>query len=408
MFNIVYFMSNSIFKRFKKKEEPVIEEQHSIWEDRIFWISTLQKIAYPVLNSLSNGSLKKKMPLESNSPENKKFVYLEAFARIFNGIAPWLELGPDTSDEGQLRVKYINMTLKAIRNAVDPNGNDHIFIIEPKQSLVEVALFAQGLLRAKNQVWLNLPMGVQAKITEELKKTRVIAPYENHWLLYTAMIEAALLEFTGECDKERLSYGVQKFRDEYYLGDAVYCDGNSFESNYFNSMFIHPMLNDILGVMRKYGLSDGEFLDIQLMRSSRLSAQLERIISPEGTYPIVGNAISYRCGVFHLLSQATLLKILPRNIDPAQVRSALTKVLMRQFGGNQNFNSGWLTIGLNGHQSSISEKNITNGNIYLCCSIFLPLGLDINDDFWISPAAEWSSVKAWNGSQIQPDQSIDF
>ena len=84
MFNIVYFMSNSIFKRFKKKEEPVIEEQHSIWEDRIFWISTLQKIAYPVLNSLSNGSLKKKMPLESNSPDNKKFVYLEAFARIFN------------------------------------------------------------------------------------------------------------------------------------------------------------------------------------------------------------------------------------------------------------------------------------------------------------------------------------
>ena len=401
-------MSNSIFKRFRKKEEPIIEEQPSIWADRIFWVSTLQKIAYPVLSNLANGSLKKKMPIESNNPENNKFVYLEAFSRVFNGISSWLELGPDGSEEGELRAKYINMTLKAIRNAVNPNSNDHIFIIEPKQSLVEVALFAQGLLRAKNQIWLNLPMDVQAKIAQELKKTRVIAPYENHWLLYTAMIEAALLEFTGECDKERLSYGIHKFRDEYYLGDAIYSDGNSFESNYFNSMFIHPMLNDILGVMRKYGLSDGEFLDIQLMRSSRLSAQLERTISPEGTYPVVGNAISYRCGVFHLLSQAALLKILPRNINPAQVRSALTKVLMRQFAGEQNFNSGWLVIGLNGPQSSISEKNITNGNIYLCCSIFLALGLETEDEFWKSPAAEWSSVRAWNGAQAQADQSINF
>lgn len=408
MFNILHIMSNSIFKRFRKKEEPIVEEQPPIWEDRVFWISTLQKIAYPVLNNLANGSLKKKMPIQSNNPGNNKFVYLEAFARTFNGISSWLELGPGSSEEGQLRAKYINMTLKAIRNAVNPNSNDHIFIIEPKQSLVEVALFAQGLLRAKNQIWLNLPMDVQAKIAEELKKTRVIAPYENHWLLYTAMIEAALLEFTGECDKERLSYGIHKFRDEYYLGDAIYCDGNSFESNYFNSMFIHPMLNDILSVMRKYGLSEGEFLDIQLMRSSRLSAQLERVISPEGTYPIVGNAISYRCGVFHLLSQAALLKLLPKNINPAQVRAALTKVLMRQFAGEQNFNSGWLVIGLNGPQSSISEKNITNGNIYLCCSIFLALGLDRDEEFWRAPDAEWSSVKAWNGGHAQADQSINF
>ena len=151
------------------------------------------------------------------------------------------------------------------------------------------------------------------------------------------MIEATLLEFTGECDKERLTYGVRKFRDELYIGDAIYSDGEDFEVSFYNSLFIHPMLNDILAVMRKYSLQDGEFLDVQLMRSSRLSSQLERLISPEGTYPLLGKSLSYRCGVFHLLSQASLLKILPRNISPAQVRSALTKVLKRLFDGNQNF-----------------------------------------------------------------------
>ena len=403
-------MSNSFLKRFKKQEEaPIIEEKPPIWEDRIFWVSTLQKIAFPVINNLARGSLRKVMPFESNSSDGQEFSYLGSFARVFNGIAPWLELGADNSDEGQIRKKYIVLTIEAIKNAVNPNNNDYIFVVEPKQSLVEVALFAQGLLRSKNQIWLNLPMDVQARLIRELKNTRIIAPYENHWLLFTAMIEAALLEFTGECDKERLTYGVAKFRDEFYMGDAIYSDGEDYEAGYFNSLVIHPMLNDILAVMRKYELSDGEFLDVQYMRSSRLASQLERVISPEGTYPLLGKSLAYRCGVFHLLAQASLLKILPRNINPAQVRSALTQVLKKQFYNNQNFDTGgWLICGLNGSQKEMCEKNINTGTIYACCAIFLPLGLSPTDTFWNTPFAEWSSLKAWNGHQIQFDQSINF
>lgn len=252
-------------------------------------------------------------------------------------------------------------------------------------------------------------MHIQARIIRELKNTRIIAPYENHWLLYTAMIEATLLEFTGECDKERLVYGVHKFRDEFYVGDAIYSDGEDYEVGYYNSLIIHPMLNDILTVMRKYGLQDGEFLDIQLMRSSRLASQLERVISPEGTYPLLGKSLSYRCGIFHLLSQASLLKILPRNINPTQVRAALTKVLKVQFEDNNNFNpDGWLIAGLNGSQTDICEDNVNTGSLYTCCAVFLPLGLPYNDPFWTSKSTEWSTLKAWKGQQIEQDQPINF
>jgi hypothetical protein len=404
-------MSNSFFKRFKKEEEPtvIMEEKAPILEDRLYWISVLKKIAYPVLNNLASSSLRKNMPYESKSNDGQKFAYLEAFARVFNGIAPWLELGPDSSSEGRTRQKYINLTINSIKNAVSTNSNDYIFVVEPKQSLVDVALFAQGLLRAKNQIWLSLPMDVQARIIRELKNTRIIAPYENHWLLFTSMIEAALLEFTGECDKERLIYPISKFRDDFYLGDGIYSDGDDFESNYYNSLVIHPMLNDILVVMRKYGLQDGEFLDVQLMRSSRLASQLERTISPDGTYPLVGKSLAYRCGVFHLLSQAALLKILPRNIPPAQVRCALTEVIKKQFNGNQNFNTeGWLICGLNASQIDLCEDNIDTGSLYACCAVFLALGLKANDVFWTAPYEEWTSVKAWKGLKIQPDQQINF
>ena len=59
MSNKILFMSNSFFNRFKKEEEPpIMEEKPPVWEDRIFWVSTLQKIAYPVISNLSKGSLR--------------------------------------------------------------------------------------------------------------------------------------------------------------------------------------------------------------------------------------------------------------------------------------------------------------------------------------------------------------
>ena len=105
---------SKFFGRLKKSEGvPIVAEQPPIWEDRILWIQILQKITFPVLDNLRKDSLKKNMVLESKTAEGQKFAYLEAFARVFNGIAPWLELGPDESEEGRLREKYIDMTIKA-------------------------------------------------------------------------------------------------------------------------------------------------------------------------------------------------------------------------------------------------------------------------------------------------------
>ena len=77
--------------------------------------------------------------------------------------------------------------------------------------------------------------------------------------------------------------------------------------------------------------------------------------------------------------------------------------------GHQNFdNDGWLTIGLNGRQAEIAENDINTGSLYGCCAIFLPLGLSFNDSFWVGPFEEWTTLKAWNGNLVEPDQSIDF
>ena len=90
----------------------------------------------------------------------------------------------------------------------------------------------------------------QKRMITELKRSRGIKPGENNWLLFASMVEAALLEFTGECDMDRLTYGVKKFRDEWYKGDALYGDGPAFHMDYYNSFVIHPMLTDVLLTMK--------------------------------------------------------------------------------------------------------------------------------------------------------------
>src|SRR5258708_37530612 len=73
-------------------------------KERQYLVATLTRIADPVLQALSRGELHKKMPVEAiNAEQRRTSTHLEAFGRLLAGMAPWLELGPDDSPEGQLR-----------------------------------------------------------------------------------------------------------------------------------------------------------------------------------------------------------------------------------------------------------------------------------------------------------------
>jgi len=384
--------------------------QSSEYQDRQYWIETMTKIANPVLINMSQGTLRKNMPTETLSvdPLRKQVCYLEAFGRTVNGIAPWLELGPDNSREGKLRMHYIDMVVKGIKNAVNPKSTDYlIFDGRHFQPLVDTAFLCQGLLRAPKQLWGNLDINTKNSLVTELKKSRVIKPKESNWLLFASMVEATLLEFTNECDSDRLFYGVNRFLNNWYKGDAWYGDGKELHLDYYNSLVIHPMLTDILKIIKKHNLKYSEFLEIQINRQKRLSAQLEKLISPEATYPVIGRSITYRFGVFHALAQSSLYGILPKDISVSQVRSALTAIMKRQLSDPNNFDeNGWLRIGFNGSQIQMSEDYINTGSLYMCTAVFLPLGLPENNPFWTDPYSEWTNLKAWKGIDIGRDKAL--
>ena len=380
-------------------------------DDREFWVKQLVRIVNPVFENLSQNTLRANMPVETvdglNTGNSRKNVtHLEALGRAFCGIGPWLNLGPDNTPEGQERARMIDLVIKSITNAVNPESPDYMRFDGPGgQPLVDAAFFAHGLLRSKDVIWPALDKTTQERIIKEFKASRKIKAGMSNWLMFSAIIEAALLEFTGEYDTAPVDKAFEN-HIKWYKGDGWYGDGANFHLDYYNSYVIQPMLLDVSAVMKAHGQKWGDFYEVELPRIVRYADQQEKLISPEGTYPVLGRSSGYRFGCFQVLAQVSLIEQLPSHINPAQVRCALTAVMKRQLVPETFDENGWLTLGLCGHQPSIADNYVSTGSCYLCTFIFLPLGLPSNNEFWTSPAAQWSSQKAWSGQPVVADHSI--
>lgn len=381
--------------------------------DREYWIKTLTQMADPLLQNLTRQTLKLNMPVESQpgrKDDRAKYTHLEAFGRLLAGIAPWLELGADETPEGKLRKTYIDLTITCIENAVDPSSKDYMNFgkpgIKPSQSLVDAAFLAHGLLRAPKQIYQKLSAATKQRLLTALRLSRGIPPGYNNWLLFMSMIETMFLYFDEQYDIVRLDYATKK-HNEWYKGDGMYGDGDTFHWDYYNSFVIHPMMVQAMQVMQSKGIVTKEAYDITLKRAQRYAFIQERLIAPDGTYPVIGRSICYRTGAFQALSQIALMKSLPAGITPMQVRCALTAVMKRIFQSPGNYDSnGWLQVGLAGHQPSLGEEYISTGSLYLASTGFLALGLPPEDEFWSGKVTDWSSKEIWSGRDVHADHAL--
>jgi hypothetical protein len=207
-------------------------------------------------------------------------------------------------------------------------------------------------------------------------------------------------------DRMRIDFALKQ-HEQWYVGDGAYSDGPHFHWDYYNSFVIQPMLVDILLTVGDEEADWRKMKEPVLQRAARYADVQEKMISPEGTFPAIGRSLAYRFGAFQLLAQMALQRRLPEQLDPAQVRSALTRVIRRMIEAPGTFDErGWLTIGFCGHQPEVGERYISTGSLYLCSAVFLPLGLSATDPFWSSEARPWSSCRIWSGELVQADHAM--
>jgi len=399
----------------KKKEQPI--------SDREYWCQEAYKMAQPVLENMAKGELQKNMQTEfspSFDGRNRKVVYMETFGRLMAGIAPWLALPDDETAEGLQRKQLRQWALASYKNAVDPESPDYLCWGVAGQNLVDAAYIAESFVRAYDALWVPLDQVTKDRYLHEFKRMRNIEPPYTNWLLFSSIIESFMAKATDRKDYDdfRVMMTIRKM-EEWYVGDGWFSDGPEFAFNYYGSYVFHPMyletLQNMIDAKANTRLEYKKYYDRQLKRTQKYSIVLERFISPEGTFPVVGRSIPYRMAALQPLAMMAWKQTLPKELTNGQVRSALTAVMHRMYDQQQqsakgearpdkNYNEGgFLTIGFCGHQPDVADWYTNNGSLYMTSLSFMPLGLPADHPFWTSEAEPWTQVKAWNGQPFPKD-----
>lgn len=372
------------------------------------WIDAMCKIVTPVLDMLEQGKLKQSLPLTFHE-ERKAFAPLEAFGRSMLGLAPWLEADSEILDEEERtrQAVYRAKAVRCIEMATNPESPDFMLFDEGGQPLVDAAFLAHALVRAPKALAAALPEETRKYLADALRSTRKIPAYNSNWLFFSAMVEAGLYVIGEPYDIMRVIYPMRVFQ-QWYKGDGVYGDGAMFHWDYYNSFVIQPMYVDLVRLFENEHDEIRQMKSVVLKRAARYASELERMIGPEGSYPIIGRSICYRFGAFQMLSQAALEHMLEPHISPASVRCGLSAVIARVMSSPDLFDkNGWLRPGVFGYQPELAEEYINIGSLYLCSAVFLPLGLAPQDAFWSAPDEEWSAKKVWAGGHIVIDHAQD-
>jgi hypothetical protein len=382
-------------------------------QDRPYWLEQVERVSEPVLSALKEGTLRRKMPVEAapgQAQSRAVGTHLEALGRLLSGLAPWLELDSspgETPKETALRNRYRDCALAGIASALDPASPDHMPFGESAQTLVDSSFLAIALLRAPKQLLEKLDTKTRQRLAEALITQRKVQPPFNNWLLFAAMNEALLMKLNQPWDRMRVDYALRELQS-WYLGDGTYGDGPHFHWDFYNSFVIQPYLLQLMDTVGDQSPAWSSMRTPIHQRAQRYAAIQERLIAPDGSYPVIGRSITYRCGAFHLLADAARRHILPTEVIPSQTRCALSAVIERTLSPTGTFSpDGWLQIGLAGHQPGLGETYISTGSLYLCSAAWLPLGLPSADPFWSEPATPWTSQLIWSGKNLQADHAHD-
>ncbi|KKO90352.1 hypothetical protein AAW12_17080 [Sphingobacterium sp. Ag1] len=395
-------------------EASSLDNKTSVNEnDRAYWVSVLHKMAAPILSNISKQQWRKNMPMEvSPTFDNRDpgVGYLEAFGRLLAGMAPWLALPDDVTEEGKLRKKLRDQALLGIQYGVDPKSPDYFTWRGPSsQTLVDAAHLALAFLRAPQALWQPLDQTTKQRVIEEFKLLRRIKPNESNWLLFAAMTETFLYSIGEECAREKIDYAVNKFDQEWYVGDGWYSDGAHFSFDHYNGYVIHCMQVESLRHNIPAGGKYKEMYERAYKRMQRYAHHLERMISPEGHYVVVGRSSTYKNAAFQPLATVALENKLPEDISKGQVRAALTTILRHIYIDKTFAPSGWLRMGVVGDkQSNLADYYTNAGSMYVASLSFLPLGLPANDEFWTCAPQPWTSQKCWNAEQFPKDYYVSY
>ena len=345
------------------------------------WEQLFLKTVLPALTRFDE-FISEHSPLRINPKKN--IARIELFCRIMYGCAVWY---PRASSEHKALVCNAFQT-----------GMSKIEWECGDQLLVEMGQLCLGFMRAP-ALWHDLPITTQQQVKAIVRKADTFDAHNNNWNLFKAAVK--LFQARNENREPIEARKILSKFETWYVGDGWYRDGPHFAIDYYNSLVILPFLTDLYEF-----IGDRVGHARALCYLQRQSEFLERLIGSDGSYPLFGRSMVYRCGVFHALAYAAWKNVLPASLEHGSVRAALTAVLDRTFVPENYDERGFLRLGFHGSQPGIADAYSNNGSTYMALLAFLPLGLARDHPFWLANSRDWTQRRAWSGGNVALDKKI--
>jgi hypothetical protein len=320
----------------------------------------------------------------SSGPESDS---LEAFARSLWMAGPWLSTHP--TGEAPIAGRNVDVGDFYRTGFVNGTGERHpdswFPLLGLRQTLVEAASLAWNLWLARSHLWEPLGSVERRRILAWLEGASAIAPMDNNWRLFSAILHTVLKHLGGTFDQRTIDGHLDRV-ESFYLGDGWYNDGPlpcspDCSIDYYNAFVLHPYL-------LYWSLLDG---DSQPERRERILARARTFqrsfvlwFGSDGSFPCFGRSTLYRMGVTHVFASAVLADA--SALPLGQVRRLCGLVLRRALGAPGALSGErQLTMGFTRELLPMIEAYSGPGSPYWAAKAFGILGLPRQHEFWQAP-----------------------
>ncbi len=295
---------------------------------------------------------------------------LEGFARPLWGIAP-LALSGDHFDHWPLLAQ-------GIANGTDPSHPEYWGDVRQKdQRLVELAAIGFALRLAPQHLWEPLSEVQKDNVRRYLLTARERNYADNNWKFFRVMVDMALDHLGIDFDRS-LTETFQKERDEFYIADGWYRDGNYRRIDHYIAFAMH-----FYGLIyAKLSKPDDAYAERYRERARLFAGDFASWFDEDGGTLAFGRSMTYRfaCGGFW----AGLAFADEEALPWGEIKGLYLQHLRWWAKKPIADRDGVLSIGYAYPQLTMSESYNSAGSPYWAFKAFLPLALPENHPFWLA------------------------
>lgn len=321
---------------------------------------------------------------------DEKSSYVEGFARIIWGLAPFVA-GGGTSD-------LLNTYMKGIENGTDPESDEYWGELrDVDQKLVEMASLAVFLLLAPESAWEPLSDKVKENFAKYLYRINDVVVPRTNWMFFRILVNLALKKIGKPYDDGKLHEDLDTV-DNYYLSNGFYADGKGGQVDYYNPFAIHFYSLIYAKVMND---EDPERCARFKERSSAFAKQFICWFDNNGGAVPYGRSMTYRFAMSAFFSALAFcgVEALPWGTVKAVVLKNMRWWLEKPIFARD----GILTVGYAYPNLIMSEEYNSPTSPYWAFKWFLILALDAEHPFW---KAEESDTLTTERISVQKEKNF--